>query len=175
MFAVVLLSCHRHFYRGAPSQTSSPQRRVASLGRSTAATGPALFYVSSTAAAAAGDAREQGSPLSPRPAPAGRPLSSSSSPSSPSFPNSSSSSASSRSLGHAQALPGRHTAPYPHPRNFLPFRFSPANPHALVALEKFTFESWLNVRLAGRGVFVSDLFVDLRSGVILAHLAEVSF
>jgi hypothetical protein len=33
---------------------------------------------------------------------------------------------------------------------------------ALAALEKYTFESWINVRLNGRGVFVSDLFSDLR-------------
>jgi hypothetical protein len=42
----------------------------------------------------------------------------------------------------------------------------------LVAIEKYTFESWINVRLLGRGVFVTDLFTDLRSGVILAHLVE---
>ena len=42
-----------------------------------------------------------------------------------------------------------------------------------MAQEKFTFESWINVRLAPRGLFVEDLFRDLRSGVLLAHLAEV--
>jgi len=42
-----------------------------------------------------------------------------------------------------------------------------------VAQEKFTFESWINVRLVPRGLFVEDLFRDLRSGVLLAHLAEV--
>ncbi len=33
--------------------------------------------------------------------------------------------------------------------------------------EKYCFESWINVRLLGRGVFISDLFQDLRSGVIV--------
>jgi len=50
---------------------------------------------------------------------------------------------------------------------------APWRPVDLVAQEKFTFESWLNVRLASRGLFVEDLFRDLRSGVLLAHLAEV--
>jgi hypothetical protein len=50
---------------------------------------------------------------------------------------------------------------------------APLRPVDLVAQEKFTFESWLNVRLASRGLFVEDLFRDLRSGVLLAHLAEV--